>query len=99
MPVFQKLKHYFSTHFFRSKDIEPEVAYDLWAGSYDSQPGNLMLVLDEEVFSGLLGRINIKNSTIADVGCGTGRHWKQILDNEPKKLIGFDVSGEMLKIL
>ena len=99
MAVFEKLQQYFSKHFFRSKDTEPEVAYNLWAESYDSQPDNLMLALDEEVFSGLLNHINIKNKIIADVGCGTGRHWKKILDNEPKKLIGFDVSEEMLKML
>jgi ubiquinone/menaquinone biosynthesis C-methylase UbiE len=99
MPVFEKLQQYFSKHFFRTGDTEPEVAYDLWAESYDSQPDNLMLALDEEVFSGLLNQINIKNKVIVDVGCGTGRHWKRLFDNEPKKIIGFDVSEEMLKML
>jgi ubiquinone/menaquinone biosynthesis C-methylase UbiE len=99
MAVFEKLQQYFLKHFFRSNETEPEVAYNLWSESYDSQPDNLMLALDEEVFSGLLNEINIKNKTVADVGCGTGRHWKKILDNEPKKLIGFDVSEEMLKML
>ena len=58
-----------------------------------------MLALDEEVFSGLLSNITIKNKIIADIGCGTGRHWKKILGNDPGKLIGFDVSDEMLKML
>ena len=58
-----------------------------------------MLALDEEVFSTLLNDVNIKNKIIADVGCGTGRHWKKILEKEPEKLIGFDVSEEMLKML
>lgn len=99
MAAFKKLRRYFSKHFFHRKDTDPEAAYNLWAGSYDSQPDNLMLALDEEVFSGLLNHIIIKNKIIADVGCGTGRHWKKILGNEPKKLIGFDVSDEMLKML
>jgi ubiquinone/menaquinone biosynthesis C-methylase UbiE len=99
MTIFEKIQQYFSKYFFRSEDTEAELAYNLWAGSYDSQPYNLMLALDEELFSGLLNHINIKNKIIADVGCGTGRHWKKILGNEPKKLIGFDVSAEMLKIL
>jgi ubiquinone/menaquinone biosynthesis C-methylase UbiE len=99
MAVLKKIQQYFSKHFFPREDADPEVAYNLWAGSYDSQPDNLMLALDEEVFSGLLNHINIKNKIIADVGCGTGRHWKKILDSEPKKLIGFDVSQEMLKML
>ena len=99
MTVFEKLQQYFLKHFLSSKDAEPEVAYNHWAGSYDSQPDNLMLALDDEVFSGLLNHINIKNKIIADIGCGTGRHWKKMLDNEPKKIIGFDVSEKMLKML
>ena len=31
------------------------------------------------------------------MGCGTGRHWKKILENEPEKLIGFDVSVRNVK--
>ena len=99
MTILKKIQQYFLHYLFYSKDTEPEMAYDLWAVSYDSQPDNLMLALDEEVFYGLLNHININNKLIADVGCGTGRHWKKILDNEPKKLIGFDVSEEMLKML
>jgi ubiquinone/menaquinone biosynthesis C-methylase UbiE len=99
MTILKKLRQYFLEHFFHTKDTEPELAYNLWANSYDSQPDNLMLALDEEVFSGLLNHINIKKKIIADIGCGTGRHWKKILDNEPKKLIGFDISEEMLKML
>ena len=99
MIVFQKLQQYFYRHFFPLKDKEPEAAYNLWADSYDSQPDNLMLAMDEEVFSGLLNNINIKNKIIADVGCGTGRHWKKIFDQKPKIIIGFDVSEGMLNIL
>jgi ubiquinone/menaquinone biosynthesis C-methylase UbiE len=99
MAILKNLRQYFSKYFFHRRDTDPEAAYNLWAESYGSQPDNLMLALDEEVISGLLNHINIKNKIIADVGCGTGRHWKKILDNEPKKLVGFDVSAEMLKML
>lgn len=99
MSIFQKCKQYFSKRLFGSKPALPEAAYNLWADSYDNQPDNLMLALDEEVFSGLLNNINIKNKIIADIGCGTGRHWKKIFDKEPQKLIGFDVSEGMLKKL
>jgi ubiquinone/menaquinone biosynthesis C-methylase UbiE len=99
MAKLKKLRQYLSNRLFQSKDADPERAYDLWANSYDSQPDNLMLALDEEVFNDLLQLINIKNRVIADIGCGTGRHWKKILENGPQKLIGFDVSEEMLKVL
>ena len=99
MAIFEKIRQFFSNHSFQREDTEPEIAYNLWAQSYDSQPDNLMLALDEELFSTLLNHINIKNKIIADIGCGTGRHWKKILEKEPGKLIGFDVSAGMLKIL
>ena len=41
----------------------------------------------------------MQNKIIVDIGCGTGRHWKKIFEQQPKKLIGFDVSEGMLKIL
>jgi len=74
-------------------------AYDLWAENYDSQPGNLMLDLDETVFSELLNTIDIKNKQVADIGCGTGRHWAKIFKAEPANLTGFDVSPGMLNKL
>jgi ubiquinone/menaquinone biosynthesis C-methylase UbiE len=58
-----------------------------------------MLAWDEEIFSDLINHIDLKNKIIADIGCGTGRHWKKIFAREPKKLIGFDVSEGMLKML
>jgi ubiquinone/menaquinone biosynthesis C-methylase UbiE len=78
------------------KDTDPATAYDLWAAAYDNQPGNLMLDLDEGVFSGLLDTISIPGKTIVDVGCGTGRHWRKILAGLPQRLIGYDVSPGML---
>jgi len=79
--------------------VNADAAYDLWASSYDIQPDNLMLAWDEEIFSNLINNIDLKNKIIADIGCGTGRHWKKIFEREPKKLIGFDVSEGMLTIL
>jgi ubiquinone/menaquinone biosynthesis C-methylase UbiE len=95
----KKLRQYIAKHFSAVKETAPETAYDLWANSYDSQPDNLMLALDEEVFSTLLNEINLKDKVVADIGCGTGRHWKKILSKYPKKLVGFDVSKRMLSML
>src|ERR1700751_1457332 len=78
---------------------EPGEGYDLWSESYDLQPDNLMLAYDEVVFKNISSGINFKDKIIADVGCGTGRHWKEILDQEPLRLIGYDVSAGMLKVL
>jgi len=78
---------------------EPETAYNLWAADYDSQPDNMMLAWDEDIFSRMINTMDLHNKIIADIGCGTGRHWKKIYEREPKKLIGFDVSEGMLCML
>jgi ubiquinone/menaquinone biosynthesis C-methylase UbiE len=92
------IKEYIHRHVFPSSVNEKEVveAYDIWAENYDSQPGNLMLDLDELLFTKLFDPIDIKNKKIADIGCGTGRHWANILKKKPTDLTGFDVSPGML---
>ena len=84
---------------FTQKNTQPEEAYDVWAKDYDQQPENLMLTLDEIVFSILLKNIVAENKTIVDVGCGTGRHWKLLFDQHPGQLTGYDVSEGMLEVL
>jgi ubiquinone/menaquinone biosynthesis C-methylase UbiE len=74
-------------------------AYDIWAENYDSQPGNLMLDLDELLFAELLDTTDIRNKNVADIGCGTGRHWLKLLQKHPTALTGFDVSPGMLNKL
>ncbi|MFD0750604.1 class I SAM-dependent methyltransferase [Mucilaginibacter calamicampi] len=74
-------------------------AYDLWAESYDTQPGNLMMDMDSAIFSQLLSEINIAGKQIADMGCGTGRHWPLLFRQKPADISGFDVSPGMLKQL
>jgi ubiquinone/menaquinone biosynthesis C-methylase UbiE len=80
-------------------DVDPAVAYDIWAKTYDNQPHNLMLHLDEQVFSELLLGMDLHEKHVIDVGCGTGRHWKTILSQKPVRLQGFDVSANMLHAL
>jgi ubiquinone/menaquinone biosynthesis C-methylase UbiE len=93
------VKNYLKNKFFKAKETDPELAYDIWAGSYDAQPDNLMLALDKEVFQSLLNGIELKNKVLADIGCGTGRHWQNLYDSGPQQIIGFDVSEKMLEQL
>ena len=88
MALLEKLKQILGS---KSKEFNPEKGYDIWASSYDDQPDNLMLALDEAVFSTLLKEMGLTGKTVVDVGCGTGRHWKKILDAGPIKLTGYDV--------
>jgi ubiquinone/menaquinone biosynthesis C-methylase UbiE len=99
--VIPTVKNYIKQHFFKQPVIEKNSteAYDLWSDDYDLQPGNLMLDLDEALFPGLLSGAAITNKKVADIGCGTGRHWAKILKLEPSALTGFDVSQGMLNKL
>jgi ubiquinone/menaquinone biosynthesis C-methylase UbiE len=96
--LINSLKKYIKQHVFTSPVKEHEVveAYDIWAENYDAQPGNLMLDLDEILFSKLIASVDIKNRNVADIGCGTGRHWAKIFKQNPATLTGFDVSPGML---
>lgn len=73
-----------------------EDAYRLWAATYDAQPDNLVLALEEALFSDLLARVALEGRRVLDVGCGTGRHWPRLLAGRPRALAGADRSPEML---
>ncbi len=95
MSILHRIKNIFGTH----QPIPSSIAYDKWSRQYDDQPGNLVLDLDEEIFSSLLTPVKLEGMTIADVGCGTGRHWEKIISGRPARLVGFDSSSGMLEKL
>jgi SAM-dependent methyltransferase len=74
-------------------------AYDRWAATYDSQPENVVLTLESPLFSELLARVTVETKIVVDIGCGTGRHWPEILSRSPAQLIGVDPSPRMLEQL
>jgi len=74
-------------------------AYDLLAAAYDSQSDNLLIYLDDQVFATMSESISCEGKVLADIGCGTGRHWQKLLSEKPSRLIGYDVSEKMLQIL
>lgn len=96
--MLQELKKYLPKRLFNTYIPQKDAgtAYDIWSANYDNQPGNLMLDLDEIVFTRLLKQICLTGKNIADIGCGTGRHWAKIMQHQPASLAGFDVSAGML---
>jgi ubiquinone/menaquinone biosynthesis C-methylase UbiE len=94
-----KLKDFLHKTGLSKSELAPEEAYEIWSANYDKQPGNLMLDLDERIFSDLIEHIDLRDKEVADIGCGTGRHWQKIYSKNPSNLIGFDVSGSMLELL
>ena len=97
MPILRKIKDTLLPT--RRKEEEPAAAYDIWALSYDHQPDNLMLALDEGICTDLFSRVAPGGRVVADIGCGTGRHWSKIFAYRPARLVGYDVSSGMLDIL
>jgi len=97
MPILRKIRDTLLPT--RRKEAEPAAAYDIWALSYDHQPDNLMLALDEEICTDLFGLAAPGGRVVADIGCGTGRHWQKLLAYRPARLVGYDVSCGMLDIL
>ncbi|HUB60523.1 MAG TPA: class I SAM-dependent methyltransferase [Puia sp.] len=97
MPVINTLKQLF--HPARQPESDPAEAYDIWAESYDNQPDNLMLALDEALCRELLATLPLTGRTIVDIGCGTGRHWPALFNGSPARVLGYDVSRGMLNCL
>lgn len=93
------LKEYLQNKISSQPEKPVVEAYDAWADTYDYQPGNLMLDLDEQLFTELVKNTDLKNKRVADIGCGTGRHWQKLYSLNPKLIIGFDVSEGMLNQL
>lgn len=93
------LMHRLKNLLFPQRETDPEKAYDLWAAGYDDQPGNLVLDMDEALFSSFIKTVSLEGKTIADIGCGTGRHWQQLWQQRPARMIGYDISAGMLQKL
>ena len=83
----------------KHRRVAPPEGYDRWAVTYDSQPDNAVLALESRLFSELLVRIVIEGKGVLDIGCGTGRHWPEILSWRPARLTGVDPSSGMLQRL
>ena len=46
-----------------------------------------------------LSEVEIENRVVLDVGCGTGRHWRKLLEKKPARLLEFDSSPGMISRL
>jgi ubiquinone/menaquinone biosynthesis C-methylase UbiE len=99
MNMLASIKDYLQKKVSISSEKPVVEAYDIWSSSYDVQQGNLMLDLDSMIFSSFIKDIPLENKRIADIGCGTGRHWQKLYERFPVQLTGYDVSAGMLNQL
>lgn len=73
--------------------LPAEVGYDLWAEIYDGED-NPLVQLEQPHVVAMMG--DVRGMTVADVGCGTGRH-TQWLAAAGAHVIGLDFSCGMLE--
>ena len=74
--------------------VPANLGYAFWAATYDRDP-NPLLALEERVLSPRLP--DVRNKTVLDVGCGTGRWLISLVQREARWGVGIDLSTAMLR--
>jgi ubiquinone/menaquinone biosynthesis C-methylase UbiE len=77
------------------RPLPSQAGYRLWSETYDAED-NVVAATEQAIFSALLGETSLASKLVVDIGCGTGRHWGEVLSLKPRELHGVDSSPEML---
>jgi malonyl-CoA O-methyltransferase len=75
-----------------SRHSENEAGYDLWSAFYDSYP-NPTVAIDDLTFPAVYR--DVRRRSVLEIGCGTGRHTRRLLEGE-NRVTGLDLSSGML---
>ncbi|UPG71695.1 class I SAM-dependent methyltransferase [Roseomonas gilardii subsp. gilardii] len=78
----------------RSSFLPVAAAYDLWAGTYDTQD-NPMVFGASRIVEGLAGEV--RGRDVVEFGCGTGRNLARLRAGGAAGLTGLDLSAGMLE--
>jgi len=76
--------------------LEPKEAYALWAPSYPAYAHNPVMLTEERAMLGQMPA-NLKERTVLDAGCGSGRYMLHVLRRGAKRVKGVDLSPAMLE--
>ena len=76
--------------------LEPVEAYALWASSYPAHAHNPVMQAEERAMLGLMPS-TLQGQAVLDVGCGSGRYMLHALRRGAMRVIGVDLSPQMLK--
>ena len=76
--------------------LEPAEAYALWASSYPAYAHNPVMQAEERAMLGLMPS-TLQGQAVLDVGCGSGRYMLHALRRGATRVIGVDLSPQMLK--
>lgn len=76
--------------------LEPVEAYALWASSYPAHAHNPVMQAEERAMLGLMPS-GLQGQAVLDVGCGSGRYMLHALRRGAARVIGVDLSPQMLE--
>ena len=75
--------------------LEPAAAYALWAASYPAHAHNPLMQAEERAMLALLPA-TLHGRNVLDAGCGSGRYLIQAWQRGARRVLGVDLSREML---
>jgi malonyl-CoA O-methyltransferase len=75
--------------------LDVAAAYALWAASYPPQAHNPLMLAEERAMLALLPA-GLRNWAVLDAGCGSGRYLLHALKRGARRVVGVDLSPEML---
>jgi malonyl-CoA O-methyltransferase len=75
--------------------LMPAEAYALWAASYPAHAHNPVMQAEERAMLGLMPD-TLRGEAVLDVGCGSGRYMLHALRRGAARVIGVDLSPQML---
>lgn len=75
--------------------LTPAKAYALWASTYPARAHNPVMQAEERAMLALLPK-NLAGQKVLDAGCGSGRYMLHALDLGAARVMGVDLSPEML---
>jgi malonyl-CoA O-methyltransferase len=75
--------------------LSPAAAYALWAASYPPQAHNPLMLAEERAMLALLPA-DLRGRAVLDAGCGSGRYLLHTMRRNARRVLGVDLSAEML---
>jgi malonyl-CoA O-methyltransferase len=75
--------------------LAPAAAYALWAASYPPHAHNPLMLAEERAMLALLPA-DLRGQAVLDAGCGSGRYLLHALRRNARRVLGVDLSAEML---
>jgi malonyl-CoA O-methyltransferase len=75
--------------------LAPAEAYALWASSYPAHAHNPVMQAEQRAMLALMPA-ELHGQAVLDVGCGSGRYMLHALQRGAARVIGVDLSPQML---